>query len=81
MIVLRTMLRLSVLAFALALVNVAVSIMGTPVVVEVTAEIAILGPVCVTSGLIGVVLIDLLLDGREVAALISIRSAVRVVAR
>jgi hypothetical protein len=75
------MLRLSVLAFALALVNVAVSIMGTPVVVEVTAEIAILGPVCVTSGLIGVVLIDLLLDGREVAALISIRSAVRVVAR
>jgi hypothetical protein len=55
--------------------------MGTPVVVEVTAEIAILGPVCVTSGLIGVVLIDLLLDGREVAALISIRSAVRVVAR
>jgi hypothetical protein len=81
MIVLRMMLRLSVLAFALALVNVAVSIMGTPVVVEVTAEIAILGPVCVTSGLIGVVLIDLLLDGREVAALISIRSAVRVVAR
>jgi hypothetical protein len=63
------------------LVDAATSIAGTPVVVEVVAKVAVLGTVSPTSRLVGVVLVDLLLDCREVAAPRSVRSTVGMTAR
>jgi hypothetical protein len=56
------------------LVDVAAGVAGTPVVVEVVAEVTILGTISPTMGLLGVVLVNLLVNGRKVAAPGSIRS-------
>jgi hypothetical protein len=69
--------QLALLTFTVVLVDVAASIAGTPVVVEVVANVAVLSTVSLTSRLIRVVLVDLLLDGWEVAAPRSIGSTAR----
>jgi hypothetical protein len=63
------------LTLVVALVDVATGVTDAPVLVDVGAEVTILGTV--HPRLIGVVLIDLLLDGREVVARRSIRSIAR----
>jgi hypothetical protein len=55
--------------------DVVVCVAGAPVPVKVGAEVAIVG--AVRQSLLGVVLIDLLLDGREVAVCRSIGSTAR----
>jgi hypothetical protein len=50
------------------LVDVAAGVAGVPLVAEVDAEVATVGTVSPVVGLLGVVLIDLLLDGWKVAA-------------
>jgi hypothetical protein len=65
----------------MALVDVVAGITGAPIVVEVVTEVTVRGPIYPTSALIGVVLIDLFLDGMEVVALRSIRLTAQVMAR
>jgi hypothetical protein len=74
-VVLRTTSQLVFLALAVALVDIAAGIAATPILIKVGAEVAILGTV--RPRLLGVVLIDLLLDGGEVAAHRSIGSTAR----
>jgi hypothetical protein len=74
-VVLRTTSQLVFLALVVALVDVAAGIAGTPILIKVGAEVAILGTV--RPRLLGVVLIDLLLDGGEVAVHRSIGSTAR----
>jgi hypothetical protein len=50
MVILRSMMQLPLLTIAVMLVNVAAGVTGTPVVVEVIAEVAILDTVSPTSG-------------------------------
>jgi hypothetical protein len=74
-VVLRTTSQLVFLALVVALVDVAAGIAGMPILIKVGAEVAILGTV--RPRLLGVVLIDLLLDGGEVAVHRSIGSTAR----
>jgi hypothetical protein len=71
-VILRTTSQLSLPTLAVVLVDLAAGIAGASVLFKVRAEVAIIGTVC--SRLLGVVLIDLLLDGGEVAARRSIGS-------
>jgi hypothetical protein len=58
----RVVLVVVLFTLVVTLVDVAAGIAGTPVIVEVVVEVAILGTVSPTSGLVGVVLVDLLRD-------------------
>jgi hypothetical protein len=64
-VVLCTTSQLSLLTLVVALIDVAAGVTGVPILVEVGAEVAILGTIHLR--LTGVVLIDLHLNGREVA--------------
>jgi hypothetical protein len=78
-VVLRAMSQLPLLALTGALVDVVAGVACTFVLVEVGAEVAV--PHVVHLRLVGVVLVDLLLDGGEFAMRRSIRSTMRMLTR
>jgi hypothetical protein len=78
-VVLRTTLQLPLIGLAVALVDVAASVTGMPIVVDIVAKVVILNTS--TSRLIGFVLVDLLLDGWKDAMPKSIGSTTRMTAR
>jgi hypothetical protein len=75
-VIVQTMSQLPLLALAMELINVAASVTSTPIVVKVGTEVAISR--AIRPRLVRVVLVDLLLDGREFAMRRSIRSTARV---
>jgi hypothetical protein len=74
-VILRVMPQLPLLALTVALVDVATGVVCTYVLVKVGAEVAV--PHAVRPRLVGVVLVDLLLNGGEFAVRESIRSIAR----